>query len=222
MSTADRLWPPVILVSDRRLAPVERLVDVARVAAREGLALAVQLREKDLTAADLLETALRFRQALGADDGAARVAWAINGRFDLALAAGADGVHLPAGGPPVERVRAEVGSRLVLGVSTHSVDEIAVAARAGADYVMFGPIYETPSKAGMGRPQGLAELRRAVAAADPVPVVAVGGITTERAAECRDAGARGAALIRGLLAAEDPAAVARRLQTTFPERLLLG
>ena len=141
MSTADRLWPPVMLVSDRRLVPVERLVDVARVAAREGLALAVQLREKDLTAADLLETALRLRQALVADGGAARVAWAINGRFDLALAAGADGVHLPAGGPPVERVRAEVGSRLVLGVSTHSVDEIAVAARAGADYVMTQPAF---------------------------------------------------------------------------------
>ena len=85
--------------------------------------------------------------------------------------------------------------------------------------MLFGPIYETPSKAGMGRPQGLAELRRAVAAAVPVPVVAVGGITAERVAQCRDAGARGAALIRGLLAAEDPAAVARRLQAAFPDRL---
>ena len=147
---------------------------------------AVQLREKDLAAEALLETAVDARRRLGE-----AAALLINGRADVALAAAADGVHLPAAGVPVAALRRRFGDALVIGRSTHSVEEVEAAARDGADYVTFGPVYATPSKARYGEPPGPAELRRAAAVG--LPVYALGGVTIDRLPEVAAAGARGAA-----------------------------
>ena len=205
-----------MLVSDRRLAGPERLAEVALAIGAAGLRLAVQLREKDLGAAALLAMGRRLVQALRERDPDRRVLLSVNGRFDVALAAGADGVHLPADGPPVGRVREAVGSSLVVGVSTHAPWEVRRAAGEGADYALFGPVFETPSKAGRGSPQGIHGLAAAVRAGGTMPVLAVGGIDPGSAARCRRAGAHGVAVIRALLAAEDPLDAARRLLADVP------
>jgi thiamine-phosphate pyrophosphorylase len=155
-------------------------------AARVG---AVQLREKDLGGKELLALALAAREHL---TGAGLLL--INSRVDVAISAGAAGVHLPASGLPIVDLRRRFGDDLVIGRSTHTLGEVAAAAAAGADYVTFGPVYETPSKLRYGPPRGLSELRRAAAVG--LPVYALGGVTIERLAEVADAGASGAAGIR--------------------------
>lgn len=150
---------------------------------------AVQLRDKSASDRDLHEAALGLRMALPSE-----VLLIVNRRPDIALAAGADGVHLPGNGLPTRHVRRAFGDDLLIGRSTHSPDEVRRAAREGADYVLFGPVYETPAKLRFGPPQGLDKLREAVEIG--LPVLAVGGITVERLDEVRVAGAHGAAAIR--------------------------
>jgi thiamine-phosphate pyrophosphorylase len=144
----------------------------------------IQIREKDLSTRDLLSLAIRVRdQAAGSS---ARVL--INGRLDIALAANLDGVHLPANGFPAERVRPFVST---LGVSTHSVPEAIRAEQAGADFVFFGPVFDTPGKLAAG----LSALRD-VTSAVRIPVLAIGGMTLANAPEAMAAGAAGIAAIR--------------------------
>jgi thiamine-phosphate pyrophosphorylase len=151
---------------------------------------AVQLREKALADRPLLALAQAARAALGRS-----TCLLVNGRADIALAAGADGVHLPADGLPAAALRARLGSRhLLVGVSTHSLAEVEQAQRDGADYVVFGPVWATPGKAAAERAAGPAALARA--AAGGIPVYALGGVTLDRLAEAAAAGAAGAAAIR--------------------------
>jgi thiamine-phosphate pyrophosphorylase len=152
---------------------------------------AVQLREKHLADLALYELAQAARAALPPP---ARLL--VNGRADVALAAGADGVHLPADGVPASALRARFGKRLLIGVSTHRVEEVGRARREGADYVVFGPVYETKALAGRGAPLGPQALARAAAAAAGIPVYALGGVTLERFAEIAASGAAGIAAIR--------------------------
>jgi len=147
---------------------------------------AVQLREKDLDDRDLYELARLAREILPP---ATRLL--VNGRLDVALAAGADGVHLPADGVPAAPLRARFGPGVLIGRSTHTVAEVGRARDEGVDYVTFGPVWATPGK---GAPVGLAELARAAAAG--LPVYALGGVTLERLGELAGAGAAGAAAIR--------------------------
>lgn len=146
----------------------------------------LQVRAKELNDRELYDLATAARAALPPP---ARVV--ANGRADVALAAGLDGVHLPADGVPVAALRRRFGAELLVGRSTHTLDEVATAAAAGADYVVFGPVFPTPGK---GPSVGIAALRRA--AAQGVPVLALGGVTVERLAEVAAAGAAGAAGIR--------------------------
>lgn len=148
---------------------------------------AVQIREKDLADAELFELV-----RLAVEQTAGRTLVLVNGRADIALAAEADGVHLPADGAPEESVRRLVGPDLLVGRSTHSIAEIDRALAAGADYVYYSPIFETPGK----RPVGLGEL--AHAAGRGLPVIALGGITIDRLEAVAGAGAAGAAAIRML------------------------
>lgn len=153
------------------------------------------LREKDLDDATLFALADRLRR-LGNE-----TSMMLSARFDLALAAGLDGVHLPANGLPTAEVVASAGACLRVGRSTHSVEEVRQAAAEGASYVLFGPIFATPSKAAFGPPLGLGALERAAALG--LPVLALGGIDHARLPEVAAAGAWGAAGIR-LFAAGEP------------------
>jgi thiamine-phosphate pyrophosphorylase len=109
----------------------------------------------------------------------------------------------------IDDIRAVADKRLLVGASTHSLEEARAAEEAGADWVIFGPVYDTPSKRRYGAPQGLVALER-VTQAVGVPVIAIGGVTPERVAEVCAAGARGVAVISAILAAEAPAGATRR------------
>ena len=167
-------------VTDRRQGDV--LACAARAVA-EGVEL-IQVREKDLAGAELLDLVCRVRDlAVGSSTKVL-----VNGRLDIALAAGIDGVHLPSDGLPAAKVRPFVRT---LGVSTHSVDEAVRAEREGADYIVFGPVFETPGKSAVG----MDSLRRVVSSVK-IPVLAIGGVTAENTGSIIEAGAAGIAAIR--------------------------
>ena len=155
---------------------------------------AVQLREKDLSARDLLALARGLRRA----SRGARVL--VNGRADIALAGGCAGVHLTSSGLPIESLRRRFGQALVIGRSTHRPEEVEAARAAGADYAIFGPVFPTPSKAPFGPPPGLDGLRQAVAYG--LPVIAIGGIGPKQIPQVAAAGAAGVAGIRAFFTAE--------------------
>lgn len=152
----------------------------------------VQIREKSLSARVLYELAL---QAVVLTRGTA-TQLTINDRFDVALAAGADGVQLTERSLPANLVRAICGKDFVIGVSTHSLEAAQSAAKAEADFVVFGPVFETESKRVFGAPQGLDKLREVAGALEDFPVVAIGGINRSNADQCFQAGANGIAAIR--------------------------
>lgn len=186
------------LITDRRQVPDGDLLHAVE-AALEGGVRSVQLREKDLPPRDLYSLARQLR-ILTRRFGARLL---VNDRIDVALAAEADGVHLGCGSLPVAAARRLLGPERLLGVSTHTPEEIAGVARDGADFVTFGPVWFTPSKAVYGPPVGLDLLHQA-ATASPLPVFALGGVNLERVAEALAAGAAGIACISAVLAAADP------------------
>jgi thiamine-phosphate pyrophosphorylase len=191
------------LVTDRHQTRGRPLVQVVEAALQGGVDL-VQLREKDLPTRELaaLATALR---SITRRHGARLL---INDRIDVAIAVEADGVHLPASSFSVEDARQLLGPGRTIGVSTHSPAEAAAAARAGADFVVFGPVFETPSKQTYGPPAGLERLSAAVEASE-IPVLAIGGVTADRIPDVVSCGAAGVAVVRAVLEAEDPADAAR-------------
>jgi len=178
-----------LAISEGAGRPATELARWARRLAAVGVDT-VQVREKTLSDVQRLE---RGRAVAAALSGTA-TRLLINGRFDIAMAVEAGGVHLPERGLPLAAVREALGPEALIGRSTHSVEAVHRAQEEGADYVTLGPIYETPSKGQFGPPLGLETLARA--AAIGVPVLAIGGISVERLAELADAGARGVAAIR--------------------------
>lgn len=160
---------------------------------------AVQLREKDLPPAELLELA----RALLPLCRSAKAPLLVNTRLEVVKAARADGVHLPADGPPVADARRLLGPGALIGRSCHSSAEVALAAKDGADFAVFGPVWETPGK----KPQGMTALHEATKAAS-LPVFAIGGVTPPRAKRAVAAGAHGVACIRSILGAANPAVAA--------------
>jgi thiamine-phosphate pyrophosphorylase len=192
--------PRLVLVTDRHAT--RDLVTSVRAALDAGLP-AVQLREKDLPGRPLLALA----EALRAATTASGALLFVNDRVDVAVAAGADGVHLGVGAVPVDVARGLLPPGALVGVSTHAPAEVAAAAAAGADFCFFGPVYPTPSKSGA---QGETALREATRAGT-LPVLAIGGVEAERVRAARAAGAAGVAVIRAILAAPDPAAATRAL-----------
>ena len=161
----------------------------------------VQLRHRRLATRDLQRLADRLRK-ITSEHGARLM---VNDRVDVALATGADGVHLPAAGMNVDHARKLLGPDLTLGRSVHSIEEIRALADAPLDYLQYGPIYATPSKAAYGAPQGEERFKEAVDAAAARPLVAVGGINAERAARLCVLGAAGVAVIGAIARADDPA-----------------
>lgn len=192
------------LVTDRGQTRGRELVTVVGECLAAGLP-AVQVREKDLGAGDLALVCRRIR-ALTLDAEALLV---VNDRVDVALAVGADGVQRTHASLDVKDMRAIAGKRLKIGASVHSLEDAVEAEVGGADWIFFGPVYDTPSKRLHGPPQGLERLGR-VAASVRIPVVAIGGITPERVREVLDAGASGVAAISAILAADSPGDATRR------------
>ncbi len=174
----------------------ERLVVEAGRWAAEGIEF-VQVREKELGAGELTELTRRVMAAVRSVGGS-KTKVLVNSRVDVALAAGADGVHLTsrAGELTVAQVRT-VFAGAVVGVSCHSVEEVEQASKAGADLIVFGPVFEKRMEGRVvQRGTGVEVLRRACAVANGVPVLALGGVTMEVADECLEAGAAGIAGIR--------------------------
>jgi thiamine-phosphate pyrophosphorylase len=151
----------------------------------------IQLREKDLACRELLGLA---KTAVDISQGS-RTRIVINDRLDIAIATHAHGVHLGGQSMPPEAVRLHVDKNFLVGVSCHSMDEALRAETGGADYILLGPIFDTPSKRSYGPPLGLNKLSE-VANRIGIPVLALGGITVERVRPCLEAGATGIAGIR--------------------------
>ena len=198
------------LVTDRTLTRGRDLLWVLE-QALEGGVNAVQLREKDLGGRDLFDLAEKISR-LCERYGASLF---INDRVDVALAVDAAGVQLGKTSVPIEAARSLLGPERLIGASIHSLDELNDATRGGADFVLFGPVYFTPSKASFGAPQGLAALQKIVASS-ALPVYAIGGITEQSVEAVRNLGVHGIALIAAIISAERPKETTQRLA------LLLG
>ena len=200
---AARLYLVVESRIDR--GPVEPLVE----AALAGGVDIFQLRDKDATDAELVAAGRR----LGALCAAAGALLIVNDRPDLALACGADGVHVGQGDEHPDVVRRSCGEELLIGISTHSAEQIAAAGRSAADYLGVGPVYPTGTKPDL-EPVGLGLVRHAAAHAQR-PFFAIGGIDPERAAEVAGAGAERIAVVRAIRNAGDPLAAARALRAAI-------
>jgi thiamine-phosphate pyrophosphorylase len=178
----------------------------ARSACRGGAAV-VQLRAKRATDREALTWAAEIRRLTEASG----ALFIVNDRFDLALAAGADGVHLGQEDLPPARVPPEVRRRLLVGRSTHTAEQVAAACEEPIDYIGFGPVFGTRSKVSGYDARSPSLLAAAVSAAAPRPVVAIGGIDLANAHQVVAAGAAGAAVISAVAAARDPAEATRAL-----------
>jgi thiamine-phosphate pyrophosphorylase len=197
------------LVTDRKHTRRRPLLDVVEAALQGGVD-AVQLREKDLPVAELFALACKLGE-LCRHYGARLL---INDRVDVATMARAGGVHLPVNSFTPPDARRLLGPAGLIGCSTHSLEEARAAADGGADFIVFGPVFDTPSKRPFGPPVGLsalAEVTRSVS----LPVLAIGGLTAERVDVARRHGARGVAVVSAILEAVDPRAAAGALRAHF-------
>ncbi|CAN5794389.1 thiamine phosphate synthase [soil metagenome] len=182
--------------------PLEKVIEAALAAG----ATAIQLRDKQAGTGELLPLARRLRERCHAHG----ALFLVNDRLDLALASGADGVHVGQDDLPAGEVRAVAPPGFVIGVSAETPALAIRAQRDGADYVGCGPVWATESKADAGVAIGLSGVASVVRAVR-IPVVAIGGITPERVQGLLSEGAAGVAVIRAVLAASDPSAAARGL-----------
>lgn len=196
----------LMLITDSTLFPDKKAFLRASEGALRGGVDTIQLREKALSARDLLglahklrELTIRFNAKL-----------LINERVDIAMLAGADGVHLPVKAFSPSQARALMGDKAIIGISTHSAAGALQAEAGGADYVTLGPVYHTASKAPYGEPIGQKPLTEA-AAHLKIPLYALGGINKERVGEVLEAGASGVALISAILAGKDTESRAREI-----------
>ena len=196
--------PRLLAITDRHATGGRPLLEVVRGALAGGARL-VQLREKDLDGGALLELA----EALLVEARRCRARLLVNDRVDVALAADADGVVLPAHSFPTDVARRLLGRSKLIGRSTHSVAEVERAAADGCDFALFGPVFETPSKLAHGAPQSVERLREA--ARITIPLYAVGGVTAANAAAVVAAGAHGIAVIREVMSAVNPREAVTRL-----------
>lgn len=200
------------LITDRRSLPEgEHLLQRVEAALLGGVRC-VQLREKDLSPDDLLPLAHEMRM-LTAAFGAKLL---INGNIEVARAVDADGIHLGGDAPTTAEARRLIGPGKLIGVSTHRRNEIEAAARDGGDFVTFGPVWPTPSKAPYGPPVGL-DLLREACLTPPLPVFALGGVTVSRLSDLSAAGCRRVACIGGILFSDDPTGAARQFTARLRE-----
>jgi thiamine-phosphate pyrophosphorylase len=224
----DLRRPVLCYVTHRRSLPLatsddctELLLRKIELAASAGVDW-IQLREKDLLGKDCAELTRLALERVRLCGSPTRIL--VNDRLDVALATGAGGVHLSENGLPVQDarrmrdeffVRQGTAADFLIGVSCHSLGSVLAAARAGADYLYFSPIFSTPSKVVYGPPQGLERLAQ-ICRAVQIPVVAIGGVNLENAADCFAAGAAGIAAIRLFQDSADLPLVVSRLHALLP------
>ena len=166
----------------------------------------VQLRAKKLSSLDFYELAKQMRELCRP----AGAVFIVNDRLDIALSAGADGVHLGQDDLPLAEARKIAGEKLIIGISTHSPEEAIEAQKGGADYIGFGAVYKTGTKTDVTAPQGPEKLRE-ISELVKIPVIAIGGIGLSNLKQVRLSGAAGAALISGIARTPDPGAEAASL-----------
>ena len=193
--------------ASKEFARLLKLVEAA-VSARVSF---IQLREKDLTTLVLYDLASMAAQITR--ESFTRLL--VNERADVALAAGADGVHLTTKSMDTSLVRQAFGDQFLIGTSAHSLHEVQKAAADQADFAVFGPVFDTPSKKRFGHPQGLTKLAQVADAVKPFPVVALGGVKLENVADCFRAGSSGIAGIRLLNEARELSRMVEEIVKSF-------
>jgi thiamine-phosphate pyrophosphorylase len=201
----ERIDYSLYLVTDRRLARGRAMLELVRAAVQGGVTC-VQVREKTCSTREFIEQALAVKEFLRSRG----VPLIINDRVDVALAVGADGVHLGQTDMPLAAARAIVTDTMLIGVSAESLADAVAAQKGGADYLGVSPIFATPTKSDTALPLGLAGLqtiRRAV----HLPLVGIGGLNQQNAAAVVRCGADGVAVVSAIVAAEDPEQAAREL-----------
>jgi len=167
----------------------QKIVRLVKAAISAGVDL-IQIREKRLLTGVLYELCERI---VGLRNRQTKIL--VNDRADVAIAAGADGVHLTSSSLPPGIIRETFGGEILIGVSTHTEEEVIAAREQGADFVVFGPVFETRSKVRYGEPQGLSRLSSVVSRVSSFPVLALGGVNVDNAHDCLRAGAAGVAAI---------------------------
>ncbi len=195
----------LLIVTDRHQTNGRPLVSLLQ-RVLSAAAPAIQLRERDLSAREFV-TLAREVQTLTVSRGSQLL---INDRIDVALAMEGVGVHLRSNSLPIVVARELLGAQRLLGISVHSVEEGLLAQSQGADYIVLGPIYETPSKQVFGPPLGIHTLEKACRLIR-IPIIGIGGVTAARAREMQCAGAFGAAVITAILGADDIESATREL-----------
>lgn len=203
--------PLLIVITDREIlsqASGWKLRDAVRAAATNGAGM-IQLREKNLSGVEMIRLADELREALEGTG----CAFTVNDRVDVAMACGADGVHLGQEDFPISRARAMAGDTLLYGVTAGKPEWASRAAAEDADYIGVGPIYATGSKADARAPIGPEGFRRIIEHAPGLPAVAIGGIGVENVEPVIKAGASGVAVIGAVMGAPDPGAATRELRS---------
>ncbi len=206
--TTSRL-PPLYVVTDRHQTGEDRLLRIlGDIIPEQGMM--VQIRERDLGARELL----RFVQAVHRLAHPFRVPCLINDRVDLVLATQAAGVHLRSDSMPTKEARKCLGAGYLIGKSVHSAEEALQSEKEGADFVVLGPVYETPSKRQYGPPLGVPVIREASRHCT-IPVYAIGGMTPSRVENVMASGAAGVAVVSSIFQAASP----REAVTTYSTQL---
>jgi thiamine-phosphate pyrophosphorylase len=201
----NRVRTPVYLVTDRTFAGLSH-VQIARLAIKSGVRT-IQLREKLMSKKELYHEALVLRSFTRKH----KVIFIINDYIDIALSVDADGVHLGQEDMPVEEARKIMGKKKIIGISTHSLEQALAAEKSGADYIGFGPMFQTSTK-DAGSPKGLKALRE-VRKHIKIPIVAIGGITSGNVLSVLDAGANTVAVMSAILKGDIKENTAKLLKT---------
>ncbi len=199
----------VYVITDSKLHAGREHVEITE-AAISGGATVVQLREKEASDGEMLQIASEIRR-LTIEAG---ILFVVNNRLDIALACGADGVHVGQDDLPISVVRAIVGQDMIVGISAATVAEALGAESAGADYVGFGPVFATATKEDAAESTGLDALSR-VTRVSNIPIVAIGGISQSNIASIATAGAHSASVISAVVTAPDMVEAVRKLKTEF-------
>ncbi|MEE9240725.1 MAG: thiamine phosphate synthase [bacterium] len=210
-----KLDPTLIVITDSAIlarASGMPMRDAVRAAAAGGATI-IQLREKEMGGAALLRMADELRSTLEGSG----CAFTVNDRIDIALACGAEGVHLGQEDLPLSRAREVAGGRLGFGVSAGKPEWAAQAAADGADYIGLGPIYPTGSKADARKPIGPEGLAKLLEFAPGIPAAGIGGVSAENLAPVIRAGAQGVAVIGAVMGAPDPEAATREIRKRIEE-----